>query len=109
MPDGDLLALDPDQLLERITHAKAQIAHFQGILEQYLDTLDQMVQDHQIDSDITYNDWHIYRQPGRKTYTYPDSITEQERDLKQSKELAVALGDATVKLGSPFWTIKYKA
>ena len=106
--DDDLAALDPDQLLERITYAKAQANHYTALLASYLDALDQMVQNDQIETDITYNDWHIYRQPGRKTYSFPDSIKRQEADLKQSKELAIALGDATVKQGSPFWTLKFE-
>ena len=107
--EDEILELDPDQILDRLTYAKAQVAHFNGLVQQYLDALDQLVQDNQIDSDIHYNDWHIYRQKGKASYTFPDSIKQQEADLKQSKELAIALGDATVKHGKPFWTIRHDA
>ena len=38
----------------------------------------------------------IYRQEGRASWSYPDSI----------KQLAEQLGEATQKRGQPFWTIK---
>lgn len=107
--DDELSHLDPDQILDRLTHAKTQVAHFNGLIQQYLDALDQLVQDNQIDTDIHYNDWHFYRQKGKASYIYPDFIKQQEADLKQSKELAIACGDATVKYGKPFWTIRHDA
>lgn len=103
-----LLTLDVEDLLERITHIKALIKDQESILAAHLDALDQLVENGEADPDLTWNDWHIYRQAGRKTYLYPQSIKDQEADLKQSKELAIALGDATVKVGQPFWTMKFE-
>lgn len=103
-----LPTLDVDDLLERITHIKATIKEQENLLSSYLDALDQLVESGEADPDLKWNDWHIYRQAGRKTYIYPQSIKDQEADLKQSKELAIALGDATVKVGQPFWTMKFE-
>lgn len=110
LPSSPTLAdeLQPEELLERITYIKAQIKQQEELLASYLDALDLMVQNGDADSDLNWNDWHIYRQSGRKTYTFPQSIKDQEADLKQSKELAIALGDATFKVGQPFWTIRFE-
>ena len=100
--------LSPDDILEQLTNAKAQANHYATLVKQLTQALDYLVESGEICSDLDWNDWHIYRQPGKKTYTFPKSITDQEAYLKQTKELAIALGDATVKYGDPFWTIKYQ-
>jgi hypothetical protein len=48
----------------------------------------------------------IYRQEGRASWSYPDSIKQLEVQLKKRKQLAEQLGEATQKRGQPFWTIK---
>lgn len=48
----------------------------------------------------------IYRQEGRASWCYPDSIKALEAQLKKRKQLAEQLGEATQKRGQPFWTIK---
>ena len=48
----------------------------------------------------------IYRQDGRASWSYPDSIKQLEVQLKKRKQLAEQLGEATQKRGQPFWTIK---
>lgn len=100
--------LSPDDILEQLTNAKAQAKHYAAKVEELTQALDSLVESGEIESDLTWNDWHIYRQPGKKTYSFPDYIKEQETHLKQSKELAIALNEATVKIGQPFWTMKYE-
>ena len=48
----------------------------------------------------------IYRQEGRASWSYPDSIKQLEVQLNKRKQLAEQLGEATQKRGQPFWTIK---
>ena len=48
----------------------------------------------------------IYRQEGRASWSYPDSIKQLEVQLKKRKQLAEQFGEATQKRGQPFWTIK---
>ena len=100
--------LSSDDILEQLTNAKAQAIHYAALVKELTQALDYLVESGEICSDLNFNDWHIYRQPGKKTYTFPKSITDQEAYLKQTKELAIALGDATVKYGDPFWTVKYQ-
>ena len=100
--------LSPDDILEQLTNAKALAKHYAAKVEELTQALDPFVESGEIESDLIWNDWHIYRQPGKKSYTYPDYIKEQETHLKQSKELAIALNEAPVKIGQPFWTMKYE-
>jgi len=48
----------------------------------------------------------IYRQEGRVSWTYPESIKVLEAQVRKRKQLAEQLGEATQKRGEPFWTIK---
>ncbi len=48
----------------------------------------------------------LYRQEGRVSWTYPESIKVLEAQVKKRKQLAEQLGEATQKRGEPFWTIK---
>lgn len=98
--------LDTDDLLEVLTNAKQQATYWSARIQACLDRLDTLVEDEELAEDLTYNDFHIYRQPGRKSYDYPDYIKEAQASLKQSQELSIALGDATTKVGKPFWTLK---
>ena len=100
--------LSPDDILEQLTNAKAQANKYAALVKELTQALDNLVESGEIDSDLNWNDWHIYWQPGKKSYTYPEYITKQEKDLKQSKELAVAQGTATFKYGEPFWTMRYE-
>lgn len=100
--------LSPDDILEQLTNAKAQAKHYAAKVEELTQALDSLVESGEIESDFTWNDWHIYRQPGKKTYTYPDYIKEQETYLKQAKEMAIAQRTAIVKVGQPFWTMRYE-
>lgn len=52
------------------------------------------------------NGMTLYRQEGRISWSYPDSIKELEAQVKKRKQLAEQLGEATQKRGKPFWTIK---
>lgn len=54
----------------------------------------------------TVSGFVIYRQEGRISWSYPQSIKELEANLKKRKQLAEQLGEATQKRGSAFWTIK---
>jgi hypothetical protein len=48
----------------------------------------------------------IYRQEGRVSWIYPESIKVLEAQVRKRKQLAEQLGEATQKRGEPFWTIK---
>lgn len=98
--------LDVDEVLEILTNAKAQVSYWQDRVQACLDRLDSLVETGETDPDLTWNDWHIYRQPGKRSFDYPDYIKEKEEDLRQAKEMAIVDGDATLKQGKPFWTVK---
>lgn len=53
---------------------------------------------------MAWNDCKITRRI-RKSYVYPDHITEQREALKASERLSVALGEATLKT-STFWEVR---
>lgn len=77
------------------------------MLTQSIEALDQLVQESGVPLETIHHDgWILYRSEGRTTYSYPPAIKALEASLKSDKELAVALGTATAKVGQPFWTIK---
>lgn len=98
---------DLDIILERITQAKQAIAQWQESLDSALDRLAQMVQDGQAEPSLTYNDFAI-KQLVRTSYSFPADhpITLQERQLKTNRELAIALGEATVKK-TPYFRVTH--
>ncbi len=56
------------------------------------------------DEQIVWSDYKISRRI-RKSYTYPEHITQQREALKASERLSVALGEATLKTTS-FWEVR---
>lgn len=62
------------------------------------------MEDGEADEKLVWNDFTISRS-SRNSYTYPPHISEQRDALKQAEQLAVALGEATVKQ-TTFWTVR---
>jgi hypothetical protein len=95
-----------DDTLERITIAKAAIKEWESTLQAALADLDTLVDAGQvnIDEPLLWNDYKLTSST-RKSYTYPDHITQQQAALKAAQELAVAFGEAQTKL-TTYWTIR---
>ena len=58
----------------------------------------------QADEQIVWNDYKITRRI-RKSYAYPEHITEQREAIKAAERLSVALGEATLTTTS-FWEVR---
>lgn len=93
-----------DDLLEELTAITREAKTLEARRQEILDALDQLVEDGEADDKLSWNDYTISRRT-RTSYVYPDHITEQREQLKASEKLAVALGEAEVKL-STFWEVR---
>jgi hypothetical protein len=100
------LSLEAESALDAVITAKEAIADWQAELDRRLAALDNLVQEGTIPDKVSHAGYSCYRQEGRTTYTYPKEIKSIEAKLKQEKELAVATGTATPKVGKSFWTIR---
>lgn len=100
------LSSEAELALDAVITAKEAIADWQAELDRRLATLDNLVQEGAIPDKVSHAGYTCYRQEGRTTYTYPQAVKAIEAQLKQEKELAIATGFATPKVGKPFWTIR---
>jgi len=96
--DALLIAVDAKAALEA---AKENLAQATAVLDQLVEAGLLIERNLPVVSGYT-----VYRQEGRASWSYPDSIKQLEAQLKKRKQLAEQLGDATQKRGQPFWTIK---
>lgn len=96
--DALLIAVDAKAALEA---AKEHLAQATAVLDQLVEAGLLIERNLPVVSGYT-----VYRQEGRASWSYPDSIKQLEAQLKKRKQLAEQLGDATQKRGQPFWTIK---
>jgi hypothetical protein len=87
-------------LTELAQHEKALQARRQTLL----DALDQLVEAGEAEEAMEWNDYKITRRI-RKSYTYPEHISDQREQLKAAEKLAIALGEAEVKQTS-FWEVR---
>ena len=95
-----------EDTLERVTAAKAAIKDWEAALQAALADLDALVDAGEVNPDepLLWNDYKL-TSTTRKSYAYPDYITQQQTALKAAQELAVALGEVETKL-TTFWTIR---
>jgi len=96
--DALLIAVDAKAALEA---AKEHLVQATAVLDQLVEAGLLIERNLPVVSGYT-----VYRQEGRASWSYPDSIKQLEAQLKKRKQLAEQLGDATQKRGQPFWTIK---
>ena len=96
--DALLIAVDAKAALEA---AKENLAQATAVLDQLVEAGLLIERNLPVVSGYT-----VYRQEGRASWSYPDSIKQLEAQLKKRKQLAEQLGDATQRRGQPFWTIK---
>lgn len=96
---------NPEELLASIIQLKAQAKDIDEQLSAALDKLSALADEAEIDQNFRYDDWAFSWQ-SRKSYSYPQEVTEIEAILKTAKRTAEADGSATAKLGAPFWTIR---
>jgi hypothetical protein len=102
LPSSSLPSLEP--LLEELTSLAASEKAIQARRQELLDLLDQLVEAGEAEEQLTWNDCKITRRT-RKSYTYPDYITEQREQLKASERLSLALGEASITL-KHFWEVR---
>lgn len=69
--------------------------------------LDQLVEEGAAEEQIAWGDYKLTRRQ-RKSYTYPDYITEERDQLKAREQLSVALGEATLSV-TTFWELRGSA
>ena len=96
--DALLIAVDAKAALEA---SKEHLAQATAVLDQLVEAGLLIERNLPVVSGYT-----VYRQEGRASWSYPDSIKQLEAQLKKRKQLAEQLGDATQKRCQPFWTIK---
>ena len=96
--DALLIAVDAKAALEA---AKEHLVQATAVLDQLVEAGLLIERNLPVVSGYT-----VYRQEGRASWSYPDSIKQLEAQLKKRKQLAEQLGDANQKRGQPFWTIK---
>ena len=94
----------PDALLEELTQLSRDEKALQARRQEILDALDLLVESGEASEEMVWNDFKITRRT-RKSYTYPDHISDQREQLKAAEKLSVALGEATLKLTS-FWEVR---
>jgi hypothetical protein len=99
---SSLPSLDP--LLEELTSLAKSEKAIQARRHEILDLLDQLVEAGQADENLVWNDCKITRR-SRKSYSYPDYITEQREQLKASERLSLALGEASITL-THYWELR---
>lgn len=109
LPSSSLPSLEP--LLEELTHLVARERHCEAEIEaikarrsEIAELLDHLVEAGEAEEQLTWNDCKITRRT-RKSYTYPDYITEQREQLKASERLSLALGEASITL-KHFWEVR---
>ena len=88
--------------------AKQAVLSAEQLYRQAIEQLDELVEQGLLipENLPVVNGFAVYRQQGRTSWSYPESIKQLELQLKQHKKLCEQLGEATQKQGSPFWTIK---
>lgn len=108
LPQSFLLSQEAADALLNAVAAKAVLDAAKEHLAQATAVLDQLVAAGLlVERNLpVVSGFTIYRQEGRASWSYPDSIKQLEAQLKKRKQLAEQLGDATQKRGQPFWTIK---
>lgn len=94
----------PDSLLEELTQITAQADALQARRQQILDSLDLLVEAGEAAEEMDWNDYKVTRRT-RRSYTYPEHLTEQREALKAAERLSIALGEATLNL-STHWEIR---
>ena len=92
-----------EQLLDQITGTKAQLAILEGRLAGLLDQLSTALDQGEIDSSFSHEDWTFTHCAGRKTWDYPKAVKAQ---IKSLQEAAQASGAATQETGAGYWSIK---
>lgn len=104
-PESFLFLSDDDLLLQIITNQQ-QAKHIKELGESLRDELCRRYDNGDIDNSFTFADWNFSYSEGRRTYDYPESVKNQEANLKAARRAAEADGTATPKIGAPFWTVK---
>lgn len=94
----------PEAILDELTELTAREKAIQARRTELLEALDLMVESGEADEEMVWNDYKITRRT-RKSYTYPEHLTEQREALKAAERLSVALGEATLKL-TTFWEVR---
>jgi len=96
------------EALFAVTDARLALLHAEAIYKQGLARLDELVEQGLLATENlpAVNGFTIYRQQGRTSWSYPDSIRQLEAHVKQQKKLCEQLGEASQKQGNPFWTVK---
>lgn len=94
----------PDALLDELTDITIREKALQARRQEIVDSLDLLVEAGEAAEEMVWNDFKVTRRI-RKSYTYPEHITEQRDQLKAAEKLSVALGEATLKLTS-FWEVR---
>jgi hypothetical protein len=95
-----------DDVLERISLAKAIAKEGERTLKEALADLDALVDAGEVDASepLIWDDYKLTSST-RKSYTYPEHIIKLQTSLKAAQEMAVALGEVETKL-TTFWTIR---
>ena len=94
----------PEALLEELTDLAIREKALQARRQEILDALDLLVEAGEAAEEMVWNDFKITRRT-RKSYAYPEHISDQRDQLKAAERLSVALGEATLKLTS-FWEVR---
>jgi hypothetical protein len=107
-PQPFSLSQDVAEALWRAVDAKEAVNAAELLYKEACMALDLLVADGRLPEKglPTVNGFTVYRQEGRKSWTYPESIKVLQTALKKRMELAQQLGEAVAKRGDSFWTIK---
>jgi hypothetical protein len=103
------VAADPadlDAVLDRITALKASQKAIDAELAPLLDALSSALDAGELDASFCHNDFSFCWSAGRTSYDYSEALRQQEQLLKQAQKNAIASGQATARMGRPFWTVK---
>jgi hypothetical protein len=104
--DFDFSNLDADQTLDALIEIRQTIGWLQARDKGLLARLDELAAAGEVDQGgFKHEDWLFSWSAGKRSYSYPAPVQEQEKQLKVAKDAAKADGTATVSTGNAFWSI----
>ena len=96
-----------DAIIEELITLQQDAKAIEARRKSLSQVLDQLVEEGAAEEQIVYGTYKLTRRE-RRSYTYPDYITEERNALKAREQLSVALGEAALNT-TTFWELRSSA
>ena len=96
-----------DAIIEELITLQQDAKAIEARRKSLSQALDQLVEEGAAEEQIAYGTYKLTRRE-RRSYTYPDYITEERDQLRAREQLSVALGEATLSV-TTFWELRSSA